>query len=179
MKISREADYAIRCIIYMAQEPDTLHLITDIAASQEVPKSFLAKILQKLARAGIVSSTRGVNGGFTLSRRPADITLLDVIEAVQGPLALNACVIDRKACTRKEACSVHPVWMELREFLRGKMREYSFAGLPCGSGIPPDGARRSSPAPRAKGRVSCRPAHDAAAPPCGQNNAEEGKQRMQ
>ncbi|MFO0754395.1 MAG: Rrf2 family transcriptional regulator [Thermodesulfovibrionales bacterium] len=173
MKISREADYAIRCILHMAQEPGTLHLIADIAKGQEVPKSFLAKILQKLVRAGIVSSTRGVNGGFSLNRLPADITLLDVIEAVEGPLSLNVCVVDNKACRRKKACSVHPVWKELREFLSGKMREYSFAGFLERSDASSGGSlKRPSPS-RAEGCLSCGQAPDAAEPACVNKQAEE------
>ncbi|MBZ0155580.1 MAG: Rrf2 family transcriptional regulator [Alphaproteobacteria bacterium] len=178
MRISREADYAIRCIFHMAREPEKLHLIVDIAKSQEVPKSFLAKILQKLAKAGIVSSTRGVNGGFSLSRRPADITLLDVIEAVQGPLSLNACIIDHKICARKEACSVHPVWKEIREFLGEKLREYSFTRI-LGTGNSPAGmVRRDSSASRSEGCVFCHTDTSQAGAAGEKTDAEEGNRRV-
>jgi Rrf2 family protein len=110
----------------MSKEPLKMHMIGDISQAQEIPKSFLAKILQRLARAEIVSSTRGVNGGFTLIRKPSEITLLDIIETIQGALAINSCVMDNKSCSRKSHCSVHPVWVEIKDFLADKLREYNF-----------------------------------------------------
>lgn len=126
MRINRETDYAIRCILHMSREPQKMHMIADISQAQDVPRSFLAKILQRLARADIVSSTRGVKGGFILNRKPSEITLLDIIETIQGPLAINSCVMDNKSCARKSHCSVHPVWTEIKDFLADKLREYDF-----------------------------------------------------
>ncbi len=110
----------------MAQETEKLHMITDIAKKQDMPKSFVAKILQKLAKAKIVSSTRGVNGGFALRKTPSEITLLHVIEAVQGPIFINSCMVDNKRCSRRSLCSVHPVWIEIRNILIDKLKKYDF-----------------------------------------------------
>ncbi|MBF0558597.1 MAG: Rrf2 family transcriptional regulator [Nitrospirae bacterium] len=129
MKNTRETDYAIRCVYSMSKEPDRLHMIREIAADQNVPKSFLAKILQKLVKAKIVSSARGVKGGFALAQRPSEITLLDVIEAVQGPLFINSCVLDSKSCSRKGMCSIHPIWVEIVDSLACKLRGYNFKDI--------------------------------------------------
>jgi Rrf2 family protein len=129
MRNTRETDYAIRCVFHLAGDPDRLHMVGEIAADQEVPKSFLAKILQKLAKAKIVSSVRGIKGGFALARKPSEITLLHVIEAIQGPLFINSCVLDSKSCSRKGLCAIHPIWVEIQEFLAGKLGEYNFKNI--------------------------------------------------
>jgi Rrf2 family protein len=89
MKIARETDYAVRCLLFMARSPLAIHTVGEIAESQKIPSCFLAKILQKLVRAGLLSSSRGVRGGFRFRRNPRDVTLLSAIEAVEGPLALD------------------------------------------------------------------------------------------
>ena len=86
-----------------------------------VPKSFLAKIFQLLAKAGIVSSTRGVKGGFQLTRSPKDISLRDVIEAIQGPYLINVCAVDGEQCGLSDNCSVHPIWVELNQLIRDRL----------------------------------------------------------
>ena len=108
MKLTRGADYGILGILYLASQPrDRVVLISEIAAAQEVPESYLAKIFQQLAKAGLVRSHRGARGGFTLSRLPEEITLRQVIEAVEGPLALNRCLDPREGCERSPECVVH------------------------------------------------------------------------
>jgi len=129
MKNTRETDYAIRCVYCMSKEPNRLHMIKEIAEDQNVPKSFLAKILQKLVKAKIVSSVRGVKGGFILAQKPSQITLLDVIEAIQGPLLVILCVLDGKSCVRKGTCSLHPIWVELQELMSRKLRQYNFKNI--------------------------------------------------
>lgn len=126
MNITRETDYAVRCVLYLAKHHDGVAIVDDIAREMEIPKSFLAKILQKLARAGIVKSTRGVKGGFRLALAPSDISLLRVIEAIQGPLCLNLCLIDDKHCRRSTFCSVHPAWVEIQKTVAKELSAYDF-----------------------------------------------------
>lgn len=125
MQITREADYAIRCVLYLAEHKDQVSAVSDISEKQEVPRTFTSKILQKLAKANIVSSERGVKGGFILSREAYRITLLDVIEAVEGPLSLNICVIDSKSCNRSTHCTVHPVWIKMNEEFKKSLSKYT------------------------------------------------------
>jgi Rrf2 family protein len=91
------------------------------------PKSFLAKILQKLARASIVKSYRGVKGGFELARPPEEINLLEVIEAVQGPVAMNICALDEALCGFSSTCAIHPVWVDIRKEVERILRSKNFA----------------------------------------------------
>lgn len=129
MNITREADYAVRCILHLSKNTGRITVVDEIAQEMDIPKSFLAKILQKLGRAKLVKSTRGVKGGFQLAEDPANLTLLRVIESVQGPLALNICVIDLNSCSRSSFCSVHPIWVEVQDILARKLSEYTFDRL--------------------------------------------------
>ena len=129
MYVTRKADYAIRCVLHLSREPGTVSSVEEISRAMFVPKTFLAKILQRLMRAGIVSSTRGVKGGFQLAKRPKDINLLEVIEAIQGPSAPNLCAIDKRMCQLSGICTVHPVWVKIREMVEKELRKTNFANL--------------------------------------------------
>lgn len=129
MKISRETDYAIRCLLFMAGNPVKNHPVGRIARSREIPQSFLAKILQKLVRAGILTSARGTSGGFRLFRSPGDITLLQVIEAIEGPLALNDCLMENRTCSMESRCGAHMAWKEIRKVLAADLDRYSLRKL--------------------------------------------------
>ncbi|MDO8282097.1 MAG: Rrf2 family transcriptional regulator [Thermodesulfovibrionia bacterium] len=129
MQITRETDYAVRCLIHLSGTPDEVVVIDEIAGIRDVPRSFLAKILQKLSKAGIVTSYRGVKGGFQLARKPKDITLLDVVEAIEGPVAMNKCVVDREFCDLSRTCSVHPVWVGIRAGVENLLKGYNFEML--------------------------------------------------
>ena len=127
MQITRETDYAIRCVHFLSCRKDETLMVDRIAEGMRIPKTFLAKILQKLARGGVVKSFRGAKGGFQLDRRPGEITLLDVIEAIEGPVAMNACALDNRACSLSSRCSIHPVWVEVRKEVETLLRKRTFA----------------------------------------------------
>src|SRR5512143_547580 len=94
-----------------------------------IPKSFLAKVLQRLVRSHILTSMRGVNGGFRLAKKPSEISLLTILEAVQGPAAINVCAIDSKRCRLSATCSVHPVWVDIRHELEKRLRRQTMDKL--------------------------------------------------
>lgn len=127
MKITRETDYAIRCVYFLTMNRNRVTMVDEISRGMSTPKSFLAKILQKLVRTGIVKSHRGVKGGFELARMPEDISLLDVIEAVQGPVAMNVCALDKKFCSLSSSCVIHPVWVEVRKEVEEILKKKKFA----------------------------------------------------
>ncbi len=111
MQLTREGDYGIRSVLYLARQPyKKISFVTEIAEEYKIPRSFLAKILQKLVKAKIVRSYRGVKGGFSLARQAKDISVLDVMEAIEGKLALNLCLVDKKKCDFSRHCPVHQVW---------------------------------------------------------------------
>jgi len=116
MELTRKGEYAIRGILYLARQPrGTVSLVGDIAQASEVPKTFLAKILREFVKVGLATSSRGTGGGFSLAR-PADcITLREVVEAVEGPIIPNRCLLGTGTCERDVTCRVHPVWKKVRD----------------------------------------------------------------
>ncbi len=130
MVITRATEYAIRTVIFLAkQPPDEIVLKKDICRTQEVTPAFLTKILQPLIKAGIVSSQRGVGGGFLLARDPQEITMLDLLEAEEGKLKLNHCLIDESSCLRDAYCAAHQVWTEAQTEMVRVLKKHSIADL--------------------------------------------------
>ncbi len=129
MQIKRETDYAIRCILYLSTQKDKVTMIEEISKQMCVPRDFLAKILQRLSKQNIVKSFRGIKGGFQLMKEPEQLNLLDVIEAVEGPVTMNDCAVDQRNCDRSNACPVHPVWVEIREEMRKMLKSKTFKDL--------------------------------------------------
>jgi Rrf2 family protein len=128
--ITRATEYAIRAVLYMAKQPPGQTVLKkDICQAQGVTPAFLTKILQPLIKSGIVGSQRGVSGGFYLAVDPAEITLLDVIEAEEGTPHLNICLENDGICRRDEVCPVHRVWREARSELIDTLQRHSFADL--------------------------------------------------
>jgi Rrf2 family transcriptional regulator, iron-sulfur cluster assembly transcription factor len=119
MELTRKGEYAIRGIVYLATRPgDQVCLLSDIAAAVDVPPTFLAKIFQQFSKIGLVKSYRGTGGGFILGRTADKITLLEVVEAVEGPITPNRCVIKKGDCPRDATCNVHPVWVDVQSQVR-------------------------------------------------------------
>jgi Rrf2 family protein len=119
MELTRKGEYAIRGIVYLAGKPlDKVCLLNDIAAAVDVPPTFLAKIFQQFSKIGLVKSYRGTGGGFVLGRTPENITLLEVVEAVEGPIIPNRCVLSPSGCERSDSCNMHPVWQKVQGEVR-------------------------------------------------------------
>lgn len=113
MHLTRGADYGTRGVIYLAKQPNNaVVLVGDIAREEGIPESYLAKIFQDLAKGGILRSHRGAKGGFSLARPAQDITLREVIEAVDGPIALIHCLATYETCERQETCALIPVFRQ-------------------------------------------------------------------
>jgi Rrf2 family protein len=130
MVITRATEYAIRTIIYLAQQPPgEIVLKKDICRTQDVTPAFLTKILQPLIKAGIVSSQRGVGGGFLLAKNATEITLLDIFQAEEGPLNLNHCLVEKAVCLRESHCAAHEIWNEAQGKMIDVLQGYSIAQL--------------------------------------------------
>ncbi len=130
MQITRQADYAVRAVVYLAQlEPGVRASTSHIATEQNIPITFLAKIISQLSAAGVVRTTRGSRGGVTLAKPMDEISLLEVVEAIDGPVALNECTTDPSRCVMGETCSVREVWCDARNELVGKLAETRFSQL--------------------------------------------------
>ena len=130
MKISRGTDYGIQGILYLARQPlDKVSLLHTVAQVQNVPESYLAKIFQDLAKAGLVRSHRGAKGGFSLGRPSSQITLRQVIEALQGPISLNRCLDIREGCVNSETCPVADVLRKAQQQMLATLDAASLDGL--------------------------------------------------
>ena len=101
---------------YLAHRPvGEISSLRDVGAEQDIPESFLAKIFQSLVHAGLVASQRGAHGGFSLARPPGEITVREVVEAIDGPIALNGCVLWPDECRRSKGCRMHKAWERAQE----------------------------------------------------------------
>jgi Rrf2 family protein len=112
LRISRKIDYGLRAMIYLASiAADSVVPFREIARQMDVPEDFLAKILKTLVDEGLVKSTRGPHGGYALAKPPTEISFLEVIEAVEGPVALNVCLDEGDdACRHTSACTMVSIW---------------------------------------------------------------------
>jgi Rrf2 family protein len=130
MQITRQADYAVRAVLHLARAGNAERSATStIAKEQNIPPSFLAKIISQLSIAGLLHTSRGARGGVTLARDPRDISLLEVVEAIDGPIQLNECVGDNGVCTFEENCPIKPVWCDAQDELVTRLKNTNFAQM--------------------------------------------------
>ena len=128
MQITRQADYAVRAIYYLTSlGPDSRAATSKIAEEQHIPASFLAKIVSQLSVAGLLKTSRGARGGVSLARNPKEITLLDVVEAIDGPIKLNECVGDGGLCAFHDDCPMRPIWCDAQKDLVDRLAATNFA----------------------------------------------------
>jgi Rrf2 family protein len=134
MQITRQADYALRAMTYLAQlEPASRASTSQIAMEKSIPPSFLAKIISQLSIAGLIHTSRGARGGVSLAHSPEDISVLEVVEAIDGPIQLNECTDDPDNCPFGADCIMRPLWCEAQADLVKRLRGTTFAQV-IGSG---------------------------------------------
>lgn len=130
MQITRQADYALRAMLYLARLDSNKRAATNqIADTQKIPPSFLAKIISQLSIAGLIHTSRGARGGVSLARPAEDISILEVVEAIDGPISLNECTINPDSCPFGEDCPIHDVWCSSQTELVEKLRTTNFASF--------------------------------------------------
>ncbi len=130
MQLTMTGEYAIRTMVHLAGlQAGNIAQISEISRKWEIPETFLRKIVAKLARSGLVESHRGIGGGLTLARPAEDITLLQIVEEMEGPMALNRCLVDSHVCTRSHTCVVHGVWAEAQGMLRDFLASRTLADV--------------------------------------------------
>lgn len=137
MKISLEADYAVRIVQCLANENRRLGAKT-VAQMTNVTERFTLKILHKLVNAEIVKSYKGVGGGYELSREPQDITLRQVIEVIEGPLVISRCSAESASCRQDCVCYFHHIFDEAARELARRFDNVTFTPKKCVSHIPHD-----------------------------------------
>ncbi len=130
MQLTRAADYAVRVVTHLAGVPEGTVVPKSILAKvSDAPESFLAKILQALTHAGLIEARRGAEGGFLLLERGAQASLLDVVESIDGPIALNVCLNAELSCHRASGCAAHQVWRRAQEAMLAVLREAKIAQM--------------------------------------------------
>ena len=130
MRLTRAGEYAIRCVLYLAIHRDRAIIPRkEIADAMDIPAQFLGKVAQHLARAGIIAIRQGAHGGYQLVRRAENVTLLAVVEAIDGEIYLNDCIHRPESCDRQGLCSVHHVWEQARRQLRDTLGSTNLAEL--------------------------------------------------
>jgi Rrf2 family protein len=130
MQITRQADYAVRAVLHLSKLGNNQRAATStVAEEQHIPPSFLAKIISQLSIAGLLHTSRGARGGVTLARDPKEITLLEVIEAIDGPIQLNECVGENGICSFEKDCPLRPVWCDAQDELVKRLRGTNFKQL--------------------------------------------------
>ena len=125
---TRRTDYGIRAMIYLAQQTTgELSKADDIADAMQLPRNFLPRVLQDLQRARLVHSRPGGTGGYALSRPPEEISILDIVEALEGSLANVDCALRGGPCRWNDVCALHWVWSEARAALAASLRAGTLA----------------------------------------------------
>lgn len=129
MRLSRKSDYALRAVRYISSlQKGKLGSINSVSEAENIPREFLAKILKDLTRSGILVSYQGVTGGYRLSRLPKDITFLDVIEAIDGPIHLNLCTESPNCrCEQYNKCQMKEFWMAQEKIFKKALSKEHFA----------------------------------------------------
>ncbi|MBW9155276.1 Rrf2 family transcriptional regulator [Clostridium tagluense] len=132
MKITREADYGLRVVLNLCILGYGKKVEAKIISEKEgIPLRFLLKLLRKLTQVEIVKSYRGVNGGYTINKLPEHINLKDVIEAIDGPIAVNRCVIEPSFCNlnRSGVCTIHRAMTKVQKSLSSELESINFKQL--------------------------------------------------
>jgi Rrf2 family protein len=134
MQLTRAADYATRVMIYLAAQPAIRRIfLPALVEATQVPSSFLSKVLQTLSRAGMVSSRRGQQCGFQILPRGRQASEREVVDAIDGPINLNVCMLHGAGCDRKSWCPAHPVWVQAQGAMLKVLEAAKIANLAMGA----------------------------------------------
>jgi Rrf2 family protein len=130
LQISRKIDYGLRAMIHLASlPPGKIASLQDLSSTLHLPREFLAKILKVLTARGVVRSARGAHGGYQLARPAREISFLEVIEAVEGPVQLNVCLDHKDRCDVSGSCTMYHVWKVGQDRMLEVYRKTSLAEL--------------------------------------------------
>jgi len=128
--VRRNTDYAVRLVVHLAREYGKEPVSTRVAAEQEgVSYPLACKLMQRLHGSKLIDSCMGPKGGFSLSRAPSKITLLEVVEAIQGPISINRCLLSSDACGRQTSCAVREKLAGVQQNIVSSFSSITFADL--------------------------------------------------
>ncbi len=136
LRVSRLSDYAAAVMGCLAAEPEQVLSAAEIAERAHLELPTVSKLLKRLAQAELVESFRGARGGYRLRRHPGSISLAEVVEAIDGPIAMTDCAVRARICERERICTVRESWQRVSRTIERALREVSVAELVPGRGIP-------------------------------------------
>jgi Rrf2 family protein len=132
--IRRETDYAVRTVLHLATMGEGVQLqVRDVADQRALPLSFVRRIVARLSASGILETTRGMGGGIKLARPAAEISMLDVVRAMEGNVTLNPCVLDPHTCPLAEVCPAQRAWVGATAMLEAHLASIHFEALAGGT----------------------------------------------
>jgi len=130
MIFSNPTEYAIRGLSELAgRAPDSMLLLDQLVTGTDLPRDFLAKLFQKLVKGGILNSAKGRGGGFSLARPAHEITLMDIVEVMEGPQCYDACVVGLEKCNDNMPCPQHDLYKPIRQRLKDYLTTTTLADL--------------------------------------------------
>jgi Rrf2 family protein len=130
MSLRSKGDYSVRAVLYLARTQDgSRRKAREISDQMDIPPKYLPQVLGDLIRAGLVRSVAGPGGGYSLARRPSEVSLLDVVEAAEGPVRNTKCLMRGGPCHWDDICSLHAAWAEAQEKMVAQLGRTSFAQL--------------------------------------------------
>ncbi len=116
MRLTKRAEYALRAMLELAFQPEEKYILSkEISEKQSIPLKFLAHIFLDLSRGGLIQTNRGIGGGIKITKPPSQINLKEIIELIEGPIALNDCLTTPSQCQRDKFCSLYDVWAEAQK----------------------------------------------------------------
>ena len=129
MRLSTKGKYGLYAMYHLAihrgEGPQSLQSIADTG----VPKQYLEQLLGHLRRAGLVSTVRGAQGGYQIAKPPGEISLLDIIDAMEGPIELSLCASNESACSRSDACPIRSVWQQVTNSINQELAQVSLKSM--------------------------------------------------
>lgn len=129
LELNRQSEYAIRALVLLAVESDRPLSGREIAARTDVPARFLARVLGQLSAAGIVEARIGRTGGYQLRRAPARLSILEIVETVEGLARSTRCVLRQQGCDPDAPCAIHPIWSSVQDGVITTLGKTTLAAL--------------------------------------------------
>lgn len=129
IRITKQTDYGIVLLTHLAAHPDRSYNAPELAAEARLPLPMVSKILKLLAKEGLLTSHRGVKGGYSLSRMPGEISMAEIVAALEGPIAITECVSVDSDCTHEALCPVRGNWQRINEAVRAALEGISLAEM--------------------------------------------------
>ena len=139
--LSRKGDYSVRAVLYLARHHEDRRKSREIAQEMDIPARYLTQILASLVQHDLLTAMAGPSGGYCLARPPEEISLLEIVEAAEGPIGLDRCVLQGGPCSWENSCPVHIPWARAQEAMAEQLASTSFADLVAAAAEIDDGTQ--------------------------------------